>query len=182
MPSGTWLRPDTDVPVGAVSAILLNQIRKQFLQPAGTQRIAKLTIKVRIPEEPSSVELTFEDGLYGYGQPPVENVVSLQGVRHVPALGAASIRIGPRPPLTWIRCDANGDRTSDISDGIYLLGNLFLGGKALECPASADCNSDGTFDISDAIYDLAFLFTGGAPPASPFPACDFFGGCEANCP
>ena len=86
------------------------------------------------------------------------------------------------PAVTWIRCDANGDRRRDISDAIFSLGFLFLGGELPGCPASLDCNNDGRNDISDAIFDLNFLFSGGQPPVPPHPGCSEFAGCAANCP
>ena len=75
--------------------------------------------------------------------------------------------------------DVNGDGTIDISDAIYLLGNLFTAGPApiaIECPPGAgglrngDVNSDGSIDISDAVYLLSGLFLGGPAPV------------EINCP
>ncbi|TPW10243.1 MAG: hypothetical protein FD127_3825 [Acidimicrobiaceae bacterium] len=83
---------------------------------------------------------------------------------------------------TWVRCDANGDKQLDISDPIFSLALQFSGGEAAGCPAALDCNGDGDVDISDPIFDLNFQFTGGPAPPAPYPACENFAGCTANCP
>src|SRR5262245_61819213 len=74
--------------------------------------------------------------------------------------------------------DVNGDGTIDVSDAVYLLGGLFLGGpdpKAVDGPlpghfpdagpiGNGDVNGDRAIDISDAVYLLSSLFTGGPAP------------------
>ena len=79
--------------------------------------------------------------------------------------------------------DVNGDLTRDLSDGIYLLSNMFLGGPSpvpladcgLDVPALAngDTNGDATLDVSDSVHLLAWLFSGGEAPAD---ACDIGSG------
>ena len=70
--------------------------------------------------------------------------------------------LGPPPP----RGDCNDDFTLDISDVIFLIDILFLGGE--EQPpwvGNCDANTDGALAISDPIYLLNYLFQGGPPPA-----------------
>jgi hypothetical protein len=84
--------------------------------------------------------------------------------------------------------DVNGDLDRDLSDGIYLLGHLFLGGPApvpladcgLELPALAngDANADATLDVSDSVRLLAWLFSGGDAPVD---ACDTGSGGHGFC-
>jgi hypothetical protein len=81
----------------------------------------------------------------------------------------------------WIRCDSNGDGARDISDPVFTLSWLFLGGPDFACLPAADCQGDGAVDISDAVFDLAFQFQGGTPPQPPYPACDTFAGCGDGC-
>jgi hypothetical protein len=98
------------------------------------------------------------------------------GLRLRGALGT-----GPRGediPMRWIsedhqtagsttgerRGDANRDGIRDISDAVFILGCLFLGG---ECPATdcaADANHDNSRDLSDAVFLLSHLFLGGPQP------------------
>lgn len=63
--------------------------------------------------------------------------------------------------------DANGD--TNLTDAVYVLNHLFLGGPAPECPDAADANDSGDLNLTDAVYTLNWLFLGGAPPPSPGP-------------
>ncbi len=67
------------------------------------------------------------------------------------------------------RGDANADGRADVSDAVFLLDFLFLGGSAPTCIESADADNGGGVDISDAVYVLGFLFLGGPLPAAPGP-------------
>jgi hypothetical protein len=87
-----------------------------------------------------------------------------------PALSDGSIEI--LPPLTspfFIRADSNNDKKVDISDAVWTLSYLFLGGPDHACPDAADSNDDGEVDISDAVFTLGFQFLGTRPPPPPFP-------------
>jgi len=89
--------------------------------------------------------------------------------------------------LRFVRgdCDSTGG-TEGITDPVFLLGHLFLGGPPPPCRASCDADRDGALGITDAVYTLNHFFLGGAPPPSPFPRCgpsavasDEALGCEA---
>ena len=67
------------------------------------------------------------------------------------------------------RGDANASGGVDLSDGIFILNWLFLGGTAPSCPAAADANADGGSDLSDGVFILNYLFLGGAAPTAPGP-------------
>ncbi len=72
----------------------------------------------------------------------------------------------------FMRGDANNDRRVDISDPIYMLLNLFVGGQPPPCQKSANADvSDPSLNLGDVIATLSFLFAGGAPPPPPYPAC-----------
>lgn len=76
------------------------------------------------------------------------------------------------PMLThefFVRGDANGDGTTDITDAVRILNFLFLGGLRPPCPDAADVADRGQVDVSSAISLLSFLFLGGIPPRVPFP-------------
>jgi hypothetical protein len=73
--------------------------------------------------------------------------------------------------VEFIRADADGSGRVDITDPIFLLNHLFLGGGAPTCLDAGDANDDDKLDISDAVYSLSFQFLGGSPPESPFPGC-----------
>jgi hypothetical protein len=72
--------------------------------------------------------------------------------------------------------DVNGDQVRDVSDGVYLLANLFTGGPApvplaycadlSPAVANGDANADGDVDVSDPIRILIWLYAGGGEPAA----------------
>jgi hypothetical protein len=70
------------------------------------------------------------------------------------------------------RSDANGDGKLNLTDAVFALQFLFLGGTAPACMEALDANSDGRANITDSVFLLSFMFLGGSPPAAPFPACD----------
>jgi hypothetical protein len=76
----------------------------------------------------------------------------------------------------WTRCDSNGDQRRDITDPIFTLAWLFLGGAEPTCKPAGDCQGDGSVDISDAVFDLSYQF-----PQAPYPGCETFAGCGSAC-
>ena len=71
--------------------------------------------------------------------------------------------------LEFIRGDGNFDGLTDLSDAIYVLTYLFLGGPGPRCEDAADVDDSGVLDISDAIYVLGHLFLGTRAPPAPYP-------------
>ena len=65
-----------------------------------------------------------------------------------------------------VRGDANGSGDGpDISDIVYFVDWLFLGGTAISCPEEGDNNaSGGDPDITDLVYMVDYVFLGGAAP------------------
>lgn len=101
----------------------------------------------------------------------------------LPAWGTRFLRImlfmvihvvASRPSVTFAmqdfrRGNTNSDGTVDISDALYTLSFLFLGGPAPVCADAADANDDGTIDISDVLHTLSYLFLGSEAPSAPGP-------------
>lgn len=75
----------------------------------------------------------------------------------------------------FIRGDANGDGEVNLTDGVFILGYLFLGGAVPPCLAAADSDADpsGKIDLTAAIYVLNHLFVGGPAPPEPYPTCGY---------
>jgi hypothetical protein len=90
-----------------------------------------------------------------------ERAMDTNMVRHVVAGAAPS----------FIRGDANDDGTLDISDALFLIGDLSLGTTEVLCLDAGDSNDDGAIDISDVISIIGPLFLGFPDPKPPFPAC-----------
>ena len=84
-----------------------------------------------------------------------------------PARGSVHVLFGLPPKVPFVRGDANGDGSIDITDAIFTLGFLFLGGGAPPCEDAADADDRGTLEITDAVYLLNFLFSGGPEPPPP---------------
>ena len=78
-------------------------------------------------------------------------------------------RAAPAAPANVAAKAVAGDGSLDLSDAIFVLAFLFLGGPEPECLESADSNDDGALDITDGVHLLNFLFTGGPAPPAPGP-------------
>ncbi|MBI4603199.1 MAG: hypothetical protein HY721_14685 [Planctomycetes bacterium] len=100
-----------------------------------------------------------------------------------PELKAAGARDGLLPSLRAVGSDdiltrrqtifargrVSGDDRIDLSDSVFIIGYLFLGGPSPDPMVAGDTNHDGRIDIADPIYLLNYLFQGGPAPAMPFP-------------
>jgi len=72
---------------------------------------------------------------------------------------------------TFKRGDANADGAIDISDAVFGLGYLFLGGPTPACLKTVDSDDSAVVDLSDSIYLLNHLFLSGPALPEPFKAC-----------
>lgn len=81
------------------------------------------------------------------------------------------------PRKLFRRGDANADGDLNITDPMYVLNFLFLGGPAAPCGRAADADGSGTLNITDPVYLLNYLFLGGPAPAAPY---DPEGGCGVD--
>ena len=63
--------------------------------------------------------------------------------------GSVHVLFGLPPNVPFVRGDANGDGSIDITDAIFTLGFLFLGGGAPPCEDAADADDRGTLEITD---------------------------------
>ena len=88
------------------------------------------------------------------------------------------------------RGDADSNGSVNVTDAIFTLNSLFLGGPAPGCPDAADADDDGALQVTDAIYLLNGMFLGGPQPPAPGAAacgsdpsedalgsCRYGGGC-----
>jgi photosystem II stability/assembly factor-like uncharacterized protein len=70
-------------------------------------------------------------------------------------------------PPSYVCGDANGDDAVNISDAVYLIAYIFVGGLAPTPLAAGDANCNGAVNISDAVYLIAYIFSGGPAPCCP---------------
>lgn len=97
----------------------------------------------------------------------VENFVQdLEGTEHEPLLEDAELSVAD---LAFRRGDTNLDGRINISDSIYVLSYLFLGGDEPPCLDAADFDDSGVLDISDGHGVNVFLFLGSFVPPPPGP-------------
>ncbi|MCZ6795136.1 MAG: hypothetical protein O7J95_16150 [Planctomycetota bacterium] len=73
------------------------------------------------------------------------------------------------PTVAFRRGDTGGDGVLDLSDAVFILNFLFLGGPLPACEDAADTDDDGSWNITDAVFLLGFLFLGSSPPPPRFP-------------
>jgi hypothetical protein len=99
------------------------------------------------------IELEVDDGAADDNLDTAEVEVTVMGI------GGPGFRRG----------DADGSGIVDITDAIFVLSFLFLGGPTPDCLDAADADDSGTVDITAAIYSLTFLFLGGPAPPEPGP-------------
>ncbi len=84
-------------------------------------------------------------------------------------------RLAIRPAARFLRGDANGNGSVEVSEGVFALRFLFLGGPAPWCLDAAHADDSGRLAMTDPIRILRFLFLGAPapPPPGPFvPATD----------
>jgi hypothetical protein len=84
--------------------------------------------------------------------------------------GRAYVIFGLSRRTSFVRGDANEDGRIDLSDAVFVLTYLFLGGRAPECKDAADVDDRGSIEITDAVNLLNHLFLGAAAPRPPHPA------------
>jgi hypothetical protein len=76
---------------------------------------------------------------------------------------------------SYICGDANSDGTANVSDAVYIINYVFIGGNPPSPPASGDVNCDSTVNVSDAVWVINYVFVGGNKP------CDIDGDGNADC-
>jgi hypothetical protein len=72
----------------------------------------------------------------------------------------------PDPVGFWtMRCgDANSDQDVNVSDAVFIINYIFVGGDPPNPIESGDCNCDGTCNVSDAVMIINYVFVGGNAP------------------
>jgi hypothetical protein len=64
----------------------------------------------------------------------------------------------------FLRGDVNHDEIVDVTDVVYLINHLFIGGPPPYPYASGDATCDAVVNAADVVYLINFLFIGGPPP------------------
>ncbi|MDE0740404.1 MAG: discoidin domain-containing protein, partial [Planctomycetota bacterium] len=77
---------------------------------------------------------------------------------------------GPPEPV-FVRGDADDNGIINLTDAIFNLNYLFIGGTEPTCQDSADADNNGSLQLTDGVFILMFLFNGGTPPPDPGAEC-----------
>lgn len=166
---------------GAVSAVILSFQHEAWLPPEGEVEILRLEVEAPVAVGPGAgVILDFEDGLVGSGQPVKNRITFGEGITRRDDgtendadrdVAEPCTVLVTSPERNFVRGSLNGDSLLNLSDAVFLLEHLFLGGRPFQCAAAADVNGDDIVDLADGAYLLNFLFRGGKAPPAPFPVC-----------
>jgi hypothetical protein len=65
---------------------------------------------------------------------------------------------------TYFCGDSNGDLGVNISDAVYIINYVFIGGEPPFTGTSGDANCDGVVNVSDAVWIINYVFIGGNEP------------------
>jgi hypothetical protein len=66
--------------------------------------------------------------------------------------------------VDYICGDANNDDDVNVSDAVWIINYVFIGGDPPDPLASGEANCDGGVNVSDAVYIINYVFIGGTPP------------------
>ncbi|HZN56621.1 MAG TPA: hypothetical protein VFD71_01000 [Planctomycetota bacterium] len=157
--------------LGAASTVIVNQFEEQWLQPEGTQAIARLTVTAEVGDVERELRLYYEDGIFAQGS-HMSNAVTSEGASYIPVLRSVSVPILSLPRIPFRLGDTNADGRQDLSDAVNVLNFLFQGGREPQCMKTAELNGDGRVDLSDPLFLLGFLFLHSSFPREPYRSCD----------
>jgi hypothetical protein len=134
--------------------------------PDGTTPTVTMT---GIPYQPYNAQ--YVDSANGRGKfrwdPDSSTVDSVFTFRFISTDGALADTMSFKvKPINAICGDANGDRTVNVSDVVYLINYIFGGGAVPAVLRAGDPNCDGTINISDAVYLITYVFASGPPPCA----------------
>ena len=94
----------------------------------------------------------------------------------IPAVIAAFMALAITDLSAQYMCgDANNDAGVNVSDAIWIVNYIFIGGPEPVPLLSGEVNCDGSVNVSDAIWIANYVFAGGNEP------CDFDGDGNSDC-
>lgn len=63
--------------------------------------------------------------------------------------------------------DANSDGAANVSDAVWVINYVFIGGQPPNPLARGEVNCDGSVNVSDAVWIINYVFIGGNMPCDP---------------
>jgi DNA-binding beta-propeller fold protein YncE len=134
---------------------------------AWTSAAAYEAVAVERDGEEAALLAGGEESWLDLGAPPGLHVYRVTA--RAAGLESAASVCEAAPDRGFLRGDVEENDVLNITDGVAILGHLFLGSLDLTCPDAADVNDSGDLNITDALAVLNYLFLSGAPPAAPYP-------------
>jgi len=71
--------------------------------------------------------------------------------------------------VSYLCGDANADGSINVSDAVWIINYVFIGGDPPDPVQAGDANCDGTCNISDAVWIINYVFVGGNAPCDTEP-------------
>ena len=78
-------------------------------------------------------------------------------------------------PKDYFCGDANADFIVNVSDAVYIINYIFMGGPPPDPIEAGDANCDFMVNVSDAVWIINYIFQGGNGP------CDVNGNGIPDC-
>jgi hypothetical protein len=125
------------------------------MPPAGSGVLAKLVFDIIATEE-TTTDLVFTTY---QGAPSVYTGTDGQNRYAETTDGTVTIT-----EVHYVCGDANGDGKVNVSDAVWIINYVFVGGAAPDPLCVGDANADGKVNVSDAVWIINYVFVGGLPP------------------
>jgi hypothetical protein len=127
------------------------------------------------PVEDALVCLSYDTSIYRVGYTNEYGVLIFGGIALTDtAFGLANITVSKPNCFTsssevqlikyGVPGDANYDNTCNVSDAIWIINYVFLGGPPPIIMNRGDANHDCTVNVTDAVYINNYIYVGGDPP------------------
>jgi hypothetical protein len=151
------------------AAYLHDSLAIEFVRPAQWLTLASYGGNLAAAEA-DTIDLQFGSAeLYsGYYKSNIEVHSNDPYPGYNPRVIPAELWVGGSGP-TYVCGDADGNELVNISDAIYLIDYIFVGGPAPDPYESGDVNCDATVNVTDATYIIAYIFGGGPAPCAECP-------------
>jgi Dockerin type I domain len=93
--------------------------------------------------------------------------VTATGTDNAAHIGQGVQRIYVGCSQGYVSGDANGDGFVNVSDAVWIVNYVFVGGSPpVPTLENGDANCDGFTNVSDAVWLVNYVFTGGPPPCN----------------
>lgn len=148
---------------------IIGLIREASLSPGDDLEVVHFRFAVdgSVPMG-ASIPLFFEDA--PSFTPPFYNLAVVDRIPHRPQLVSGEI-VTDCASVDFRRGDTNEDGIVSLSDSVFLVNYLFLGGPESGCQRTGDINADFILDVADVVGGLNYTILGMGMIPAPYPNC-----------